>query len=147
MYKRQLCSGPALERDASELGAARPRSRFGEIVAEHGRVKGRDAIRLARAGDEDALALVAEFGRRLGVAIAVVLNAFEPERVAIGGGLSSEADLFFAAARREAAARALPTIVARSEVELALTGATAGVIGAGLLAAQEHAASTAGVAA
>ena len=142
-----LCSGPALERDASELGRARPRSRLGEIVAEHGRVTGRDAIRLARAGDDDALALLAELGRRLGVAIAVVLNAFEPERVAIGGGLSSEADLFFAAAKREAAAQALPAIVARSEVELAITGATAGVIGAGLLAAQEHAASTAGVAA
>ena len=139
-----LCSGPALERDASELGAARPRSRFGQIVGEHGRVKGRDAVRLARAGDDDALALIVEFGRRLGVAISVVLNAFEPERVAIGGGLSSEADLFFGAAKREAAARALPQTFARSEVELALTGATAGVIGAGLLAAQEHARSAAG---
>ena len=142
-----LCSGLALERDASELGRARPGSPLGRLVAEHGRVKGRDTVRLARAGDADALALLDEFGRRLGVAIAVVLNAFEPERVAIGGGLSGHADLFFQTARREATARALPMIVARSQVELALTGAAAGVIGAGLLAAQEHAANVVGVAA
>ena len=136
-----LCSGLALERDAGEIARARPRSALGGIASEHGRVTGRDAVRLARAGDTDALALLEGFGHRLGVAIAVVMNAFEPERVVIGGGLSDAADLFFETARREAAARALPTIVARCYVSLARTGAAAGVIGAGLLAAQEHAAS------
>lgn len=135
-----LCSGPALERDATELGRRRPDSPLGALVSEQGRVSGRKLVELARVGDSDALVLLEAFGRRLGVAIAVVVNTFEPEQVVIGGGLSRAADLFLDAARREAEARALPAIMARSEVALARAGAEAGVLGAGLVAAQEHAA-------
>jgi glucokinase len=133
-----LCSGPALERDATELGRERPHSRLGELVREHDRVTGHQAVALARAGDPDALAVLGRLGRYLGVTIATVLNAFEPDLLVLGGGLSRAADLFLDTARREAHARALPSILARSELALACTGADAGVLGAGLLAAQEE---------
>jgi glucokinase len=57
----------------------------------------------------------------------------------IGGGLSGTGDLFMEAARREAGARALPALFERVSLSLARRGPLAGVIGAGMMAAQEAA--------
>jgi glucokinase len=132
-----LCSGTALERDATELGHDRPDSRFAAALADDGRVSGRETVAIAEEGDPDALALFERLGRNLGVGIASMINAFEPERLVIGGGLSRAAGLFFDSARAEAASRALPTLFERVEIDLAQGGADAGVIGAGLLGQQE----------
>ena len=133
-----LCSGTALQRDASELARARPDSRLGRAAAD-GIVKGREVVVAAREGDPDALSLLERLGRNLGVGIAGVVNTFEPEHVVIGGGLSAAGDLFLETARREATARALPALIARTSIGLARGGPAAGVVGAGLLAAQEYA--------
>jgi predicted NBD/HSP70 family sugar kinase len=55
----------------------------------------------------------------------------------VGGGLSAACDLFLPAAEEEAAARALPALFQRVQIAAARAGSEAGVIGAGLLAAQE----------
>lgn len=133
------CSGQALERAATELAQREPGSPLGRRAAEDGRVSGREAVAAAQEGDADALALFHELGRNLGIGIANVVNAFEPEQVVIGGGLSRAAELFIDRAREEAAARALPTLFANASISLARAGAQAGVIGAAVLAAQEHA--------
>ena len=112
-----LCSGQALERDAG--------------------MSGREAVAAAQAGDERVLAVFEAFARNLGVAMASVINAFEPELLVIGGGLSRASELFFDAAREEAGARALPRLFERVEIGLARGGADAGVIGAGVLAERE----------
>ena len=83
------------------------------------------------------------FARMLGVAIGGYVNVFEPEYVVIGGGLSRAADLYFERAVDEAGSRALPALWKRVTVSLARGGADAGVIGAGVLAAQEVARDTA----
>jgi glucokinase len=132
-----LCSGTALERDATELGKDKPDTRLGRVHAESGRVTGRDAVEAAQHGDPDALALLDRLGTNLGVAISAFVNVFEPEHLVIGGGLSRAADLFLKRAREEAAARALPALWERVAVGVARGGAYAGVIGAGVLAAQE----------
>jgi glucokinase len=137
-----LCSGLALERDATALGRERPDSPLGRIVAERGRVTGRDTVAAARAGDPDALMLLERLGTWLGVGIANAINTFEPEWVAIGGGLSAAADLFLARAIEEANSRALPASLAGVRIAPARGGAAAGVIGAGLLASQEYARAT-----
>jgi glucokinase len=132
-----LCSGTALERDATELGKDKPDTPLGRVYAENQRVKGRDTVEAAEQGDTDALALLERLGTNLGVAIAAFVNVFEPEHMVIGGGLSGAADLFLTRAREEAAARALPALWERVRVAVARGGANAGVIGAGVLAAQE----------
>lgn len=132
-----FCSGTALARDATDLGRARPGSPLGRVVAERGAATGRDAVRAAREEDTDAAGLLERLGTNLGVGIAGLMNAFEPERVVIGGGLSQAGDLFLDAARREAAGRALKVISERVSISLARTGPDAGVIGAALLALQE----------
>jgi glucokinase len=132
-----LCSGYGLEREATRAAHEQPDSRLAAILAERGRVSGRDAVAAARDGDEAALGCVDRHGRWLGMGIAGVVNTFEPEHVVIGGGLSRAADLFLDAARIEAAWRTLPALWERADLRLARGGPEAGVIGAGALARQE----------
>ena len=120
-----LCSGTALEREASQR-------------AGH-RVTGREVVEQARGGDADAQALLDQLGVWLGCGIASFYNVFEPEHFLIGGGLSQAADLFLETAVQEARSRVLPGLTDRVHVTVARGGADAGVIGAGLMAALEHA--------
>lgn len=113
-----LCSGTALERAAG--------------------MKGREVVEAARAGDADARAHFDQLGRYLGIGISNMVNAFQPEYVVIGGGLSAAADLFLETAVAEAGSRALPKLWERTTVQVAKAGNAAGVIGAGLLALQEY---------
>jgi glucokinase len=144
-----LCSGTALEREATAFAAAHPDSQLGRIGAEAGgRVKGRQVVDAARAGDPDAQGLLDALARSLGIGISNFVNVFEPAHFVIGGGLSAAADLFLEQAVREAGGRALPALFERVRIATANAGNDAGVIGAGLLAAQELALSgdTAGLA-
>jgi len=135
-----LCSGKALERDATAVAKEHPDSHLGRLLAEGERdnVRGRDVVTAARDdGDEDALELLERLGTLLGVGLSGAINTFEPEYIVIGGGLSQGADLFLDRAREEAKARALPALADRVRIQLARGGPDAGLIGAGLLAAQE----------
>jgi glucokinase len=131
------CSGRGLEREATRCAQRDPAGELGRRLAERGRVSGRDAVAAARGGDARALELMADYGRWLGTGIATVVNAFEPTRVVIGGGLSEAADLFLDAAVAEAGRWALPALWQRTTVALARGGADAGAIGAALLAMHE----------
>jgi glucokinase len=131
------CSGQALERDATELAQDKPGSPLARSLGPDGKVSGREVVVAAEEGDSDALLLMDNFARMLGVGIASYVNVFEPERLAIGGGLSRASHLFLDRAIREAASRALPALWKRVSVKLAEGGAHAGVIGAGVLAVLE----------
>jgi glucokinase len=131
------CSGQALERDATELARDKPDSALRDRLDREGRLTGPELVAAAEAGDPDALLLMDNFGRMLGVGIANYVNVFEPKRFAIGGGLSRASHLFLDRAVQEAGARALPALWKRVSVVLAEGGADAGVIGAGILAALE----------
>jgi len=134
-----FCSGTALERDATAAGKDHPDTPLGRIFASgEGRVSGKACVTAAlEERDPIALELLERLGTNLGVGIAGYVNVFEPEHLVIGGGLSRAADLFFDRAVEEAASRALPALWERASVSLARGGTDAGVIGAGVLAAQE----------
>jgi glucokinase len=131
------CSGQALERDATELAEDQPDSHLASLMGDDGRVSGHDLVAAAEAGDSDALLLFDNFARMLGVGLAGYVNVFEPNRLAVGGGLSRASHLFLERATREAAVRALPALWRRVTIATAVGGADAGVVGAGVLAAQE----------
>jgi glucokinase len=131
------CSGQALERDATLLARDRSDSGLAARMGPDNKVSGRELVAAAEAGDPDALLIFQNFARMLGVAIAGYVNVFEPDRLAIGGGLSRASNLFLERAVREAGTRALPALWRRATIALAEGGADAGVIGAGVLAALE----------
>jgi glucokinase len=137
------CSGQALERDATMLAHDLPGTALADHLNDEGKVSGRDVVATAEAGDQAALLVFDNFARMLGVAIAGYVNVFEPDRLAIAGGLSRASDLFLERAVHEASLRALPALWRRVTIALAEGGADAGVIGAGVLAALEVGSDTA----
>lgn len=112
----QYCSGNALRRAAP------------------GFVDGPAVTAAAHAGDPTALAAFAEIGGWLGIGLANLVAAFDPELIVIGGGVSAAGDLLLDPAREMLATRlvggpfrTIPSIV------VATLGSRAGMIGATLL--------------
>jgi glucokinase len=110
---------------------------LGRLGQQHGYEDGKAVVDAADNGDDDARRLVEMIGRRLGVGIANVIHAFDPEVVAIGGGVSTAGDMLIVPARQAAKRFLLPGVGTKTEIRQAKTGVGAGVRGAALLAAHE----------
>jgi glucokinase len=129
-----LASGTALAREAVRAAQERPSSGLGQALADGRELAGPLVTELAHDGDEAAIDVIALIGSRLGVAIASLVNIFNPEVVVIGGGVIAAGELLLAPARAVVAERALPP--SRDEVRIvaASFGVEAGMIGAAALA-------------
>ena len=132
-----LAAGRALDELAARAAAEHADSQLARAGADGQRVAGPDAVRAAFDGDPVAIAAIARLGERLGVGIANLVNIFDPEVVAIGGGVSAAGELLLGPARDTARRFILPGVGTRTEIRLARSGPQAGVRGAALLAAQE----------
>jgi glucokinase len=117
----QYCSGRALERVMR--------------VALGSHLDGREVADLARGGHPEAQQAFATVGTWLGVGIAGLVSAFDPQAVVVGGGVSAVGDLLLEPARRglldslqATAHRDLPPLLP------ARFGPEAGAVGAALLA-------------
>ncbi len=132
-----LAAGRALDRLGAAAASEHPDSALGRLAAAGHAVAGPDVVRAAHEGDETAVAAIRLLGHRLGVGIANAINVFDPEVVAVGGGVSSAGELLLDAARETARQYTLPGVGTRTEIRLARSGPQAGVRGAALLAAQE----------
>jgi glucokinase len=107
-----------------------------------------EAVARARAGDQRAIAGIAEVARWLGIGIANAIVVLTPDRVVLGGGISAAADLLLDPIRAEIRRRVFTTDPQRVEVVTAQLGTWAGAIGAaihGAEAATAAAARTEGV--
>lgn len=120
----QFASGMAMERAAFK---------------EYGRpVDGPDISKAAREGDEIALKLVERTATWIGWGLASLVNVFEPERIAIAGGIAQDWDLFSDGAVRAMSERAeAPEHRPMPEVLRAELGPDAGVVGAAMLVLSE----------
>ncbi len=135
----RLAAGTALDRLARAAGEAEPDSELGRRLARDGEVEGRDVVELAQGGDALACRLITVLGERLGVGIANAINTFDPREVVIGGGVSAAGDLLLEPAERVARAYTLPGVGTETLIRIARLGPEAGLLGAALIAAQEHA--------
>src|ERR1700690_1190499 len=132
-----LSAGHVLDRLARDAAQAHPESALGRTLAERGAVGGPDAVTAAKGGDSVAIGCVATLGRRLGVGVANAINTFDPQVVAIGGGVSSAGELLVGPARSVALEYVLHGVGTATEVRVARSGPQAGVRGAALLARSE----------
>jgi glucokinase len=130
-----MSSGTAIGRMGRE--AVRCGTNPDSTLQRTGDVTGTAVTDAARAGDELAVHILGEAGRWLGVGIASLVNALDPEVVIIGGGVLSAGDLLI-----EPAVEAYhDRVIARKHREVpavlrAQLGDDAGLIGAALLAAE-----------
>jgi glucokinase len=130
-----LASGTAIARRAREVASEHPGSALGRLAVER-RVLGEDVTRLAREGDEIALSVLEEAGRWLGIGLAGFVNIFNPEVVAVGGGVMEAGELILVRAREEVSLRARPPSRDLAEVKEATLGPVSGVLGAAALATE-----------
>lgn len=128
-----LASGTAIGRRARELAVENPESALGRLATRR-QILGEDVTELAREGDEVALSVLKETGTWLGVGLAGFINIFNPEVVAVGGGVMEAGDLILEAARREVKIRSRPPSSDLAEVKVATLGPKSGVLGAAALA-------------
>jgi len=123
----------SIEREAS--GGA-----LDDLAAARGLGDGRGAVEAAERGDSDAIECLRIVGERLGLAIANALNAFDPELVVIGGGVSTAGEFLLRPARQVAQEFTMRGLGSKTEIRIARYGVHAGVRGAALLALTEEAA-------
>ena len=94
----------------------------------------RELIERAQAGDERALEILREIGRRLGSALGSFVNVFNPEAIVIGGGWGEASDEFLLEPAREVLKReALSPGRELVRVVPAELGPDAGLVGAGFV--------------
>jgi glucokinase len=132
-----LASGHALDRFAHAAATEHPDSVLGRLAAAGKQVLAADAVAAARDGDAAAAAAVRRWAHAVGVGIANAINTFDPDEVVIGGGAVAAGALLLDQATEFAAGYVHPGLRGRASVRLARWGPTAGVLGAGLLAAHE----------
>ncbi len=128
-----LASGTAIGREGRAAAARAPDSALGRAVAGGAELDGALVTDAALDGDETARDVVALAGRRIGVALASIANALDPDVLVIGGGASRAGELLVGPAREEVRARALRPMNA-VRVEAAELGPDAGMIGAATIA-------------
>ena len=129
-----LASGTALGREAVAAAQRHPDSALGGALRAGRAVEGPLVTELAHDGDAAARAVIELIGTRVGVAIASLVNVFNPELVVVGGGVMGAGEMLLAPARAELQRRALPPSRDLVQVVPAAYAHEAGMVGAAALA-------------
>lgn len=128
-----MASGLAIERRARRAAAENPDSMLGRAVASED-FSGEEVTELAQKGDAHSISVLRETGVWLGIGIAGFVNVFNPEAVAVGGGVAAAGDLILEPARREVYLRARSPSRDLVEIKPATLGEKSGMLGAAALA-------------
>jgi len=94
------------------------------------KISAKDVIKAAKKGDLLSQQIITEAGSYLGVAIAGLVNLFNPSIVIIGGGISSSGDLLLDPIREAVANRSLYAAGNAVRISAALLGKRSTVMGA-----------------
>ncbi len=135
----QYCSAPALARQTraavAESEAAGVHTVMSDIAARDGKFSARTPFRAAELGDEAAVAVVDRYVSYLACAIANFINIFQPEVLAVGGGVSNEGERLLAPLRDRVDAEIYGNGAsgARTRIVRAALGNDAGIVGAAML--------------
>jgi glucokinase len=129
-----LASGTALAREARRIARERPESGLGRALTQGRELAGPLVTELAHDGDAAAGQVLSLIGTNLGVALASLVNIFNPELIVLGGGVMAAGELLLQPARAEVAWRALPPSREVVRIVAAKFGGEAGMIGAAAMA-------------
>ena len=87
----------------------------------------------AQAGDRQALRVWREFGQLLGLGVASLINVLNPDRVVIGGGVSSAWRFFAPTLQRTVRTQAMAAALHNTQIVRAKLGDQAGIVGSAVL--------------
>lgn len=127
-------SGQALLRMVKEKLLAGSNSILNQTVDNPELLKLEDLIEAARNEDVLMIELLAEMGEKLGKALSVLINLFNPELVILGGTLAATGDYLRLPARSAVNKYSLSLVNSDTQVKRSKLGEKAGVVGACLIA-------------
>lgn len=134
----RYASATAIIREGRKFAAAHPESALAKAVnGDLDQIEARTVIDLAKAGDPDCEALFDEYVYHLTVGLVNLINLYDPEIIALGGGVSRAGAFLL-----EKVNALLPEMIffksmPHAKIELAQLGNDAGIIGAAMLGRQE----------
>ena len=105
----------AMQQVSSAIAGGRPTA-LAAVLAANGILTARDVSEAARQGDALAQDIVESTGSRLGEALAILVDLFNPERIVIGGLAMRMGDSLLEPARRVMRREALPASAALCQV-------------------------------
>ncbi|MFH1691939.1 MAG: ROK family protein [Candidatus Omnitrophota bacterium] len=96
-----------------------------------------DLSAMAKKGHQKAKAIWEDVGCLLGMAIAGMVNVFNPQIIVIGGGVASAGDVLFSPIEKTVKKHAMRLLKTKIKIKAAKLGNDAGVLGAALLAKEK----------
>ncbi len=123
-----MAGGLAIARKAREAIEKGRRTQLSEL--EPGKILAVDVAQAAQRGDLVAQQIITEAGRYLGIAIASLVNIFNPGLVVIGGGVSQLGDLLVEPIRMTVMERSLHAAAKAVRITSAVLGRRASSMGA-----------------
>lgn len=124
-----LASGRAIARRAIEAAHSGRRTHLSSIDPLDG-ITTRDVATAARLGDLISQQIISEAGRYLGIAIASLVNLFNPNVVVVGGGVAQMGDLLLEPIRQAIHDRSLWSAAQAVRVTSAILGRRSSSMGA-----------------
>ncbi|MGG1628753.1 ROK family glucokinase [Rossellomorea sp. NRS-1567] len=129
-----VASATGVVRLANEkLDATTKASVLRGIRESHGTVSAKDIFDAAREQDELALEVIDQLAFYLGLSLANLGNALNPEKIVIGGGVSKAGEILLTPVVKYFKQFSFPTVRTSTNLSIATLGNDAGVIGAAWL--------------
>jgi glucokinase-like ROK family protein len=125
-----VASVPAIARAIDLRLQAGERSILAEALRTQGQLRYQDIIAAVRDGDAVALDEAKRAGRFVGIAVANLIDLFNPSRVIIGGQLAEAGEIVINTIRQTAQRRTYPLSFADTQIVRGILGADAVCIGA-----------------
>ena len=116
-----IASGPAIARQAREAVEAGKRTELANIQPQNN-ITVRNVIELARKGDLISQQILFKAGSQVGIAVAGLVNLFNPNMIVIGGGVPYIGDLFLGPVREAVQKRSTRAAAQIVEISTALLG-------------------------
>jgi glucokinase-like ROK family protein len=129
-----LTGGHAIARIAREMVGNNARTILADIRPAE-RITAIDVANAARQGDPVAQQIIVNAGDHLGIAIAGLVNLFNPDSIVVGGGVAQIGDLFLEPVRKAVQKRSLPAAAQAVRITTALLGRRSSGMGAVVQAA------------
>lgn len=129
-------SATALISQTKEALDSNPDSIMHDIVKKAGKVSGRTAFEAAKQGDEAVKQVVGNYVRYLADGLVSIENIFQPEIIAIGGGISKEGEYLMEPVREYVKNNGFNKFMPKTNIVAAKLFNDAGIIGAAMLTRQ-----------
>ena len=130
----RYASATALIREGRALAQRQPQGMIArQVEGNLEAITAKTVVDCAKAGDPGASALFAQYAYWVAVGLENLINAYDPEVILLGGGVSAAGDFLLEAVRARLPEMVFFKTMPYARVELARLGNDAGIIGAAML--------------